>query len=128
MLSVTSMSNDTKPNPTQPVWFDISSRSPRDTSEYYRNLLGWQVDKLDDENYSFISTGEGPPSGGIGDGSGEAPYVGLVAFFPVEDLDATLARAAELNGEVVMGPAPTPGGRIAAIKDPQGTVIGVRGA
>lgn len=121
------MTTETQQPTAQPVWFDISSRDTKATTQFYRDLLGWTINTMEEENYSFISDGDGPPTGGIGDGSGEAPYVGLVAFFPVADLDATLTRANELGAQVVMGPAPTPMGRIAAVKDPEGTVIGLQG-
>jgi predicted enzyme related to lactoylglutathione lyase len=123
------MSNDTSPAPSsaQPVWFDISSRDPQATGDFYSGVFGWTVHSLEGEDYAMIAAGDGPPSGGIGHGSDDAPYLGVVPYFPVDDLDAALERATTRGATVVLDPAPTPMGRIAAIRDPQGHTVGLQG-
>ncbi|MDO8143846.1 MULTISPECIES: VOC family protein [unclassified Isoptericola] len=123
------MSNDSTrtSSPAQAVWFDISSRHPQRTQDFYRDLFGWSISPLDGEDYAMVSAGDGPPSGGIGHATEGAPYVGLVPYFPVDDIQAALDRAAELGATVVMQPAPTPMGRIAAIRDLDGNTVGLQG-
>ena len=124
------MSNHTAPTPAsaQAVWFDIASREPKATQKFYSELFGWTVREAEDEDYAMIASGDAPPSGGIGHGTDDGPYIGFVTYFPVEDLDATLEHAKELGAEIVLPPAPTPMGRIAAFRDPQGHTVGLQGS
>ncbi|MEV0842036.1 VOC family protein [Actinocatenispora sera] len=54
-----------------------------------------------------------------------SPYVGLVACFPLEDVDAALARAEQLGGTRVLAPVDTPVSRIAVFADPDGNRVGL---
>jgi uncharacterized protein len=46
-------------------------------------------------------------------------------YFGVADADATVAKAAELGGSVLVPPFDTPVGRMAVIGDPQGAVFSI---
>ena len=46
-------------------------------------------------------------------------------YFAVADADATVAKAAELGGAVVVEPFDTPVGRMAVVSDPQGAVFSI---
>lgn len=124
------MTEKTRPNtgasPASPGWFDISTPHPDRTKAFYEDLFGWKINTLD-ENYALVGSGDGPPSGGIGTAGPESPYLGLVAYFPVDDVDAALARAEELGGTRVMEPQSTGEERIAAFTDPDGNTIGLTG-
>jgi hypothetical protein len=43
--------------------------------------------------------------------------------FGVDDVEATAAKAAELGGEVLLGPVDAPWTRMAVIRDPQGATF-----
>jgi predicted enzyme related to lactoylglutathione lyase len=74
-------------------------------------------------------TNDGVPGGGYvqagagGLGDGPSHWLPDVA---VDDVDATVARATELGGKCVSGPADIPNtGRYAIIADPQGAVLAI---
>ena len=46
-------------------------------------------------------------------------------YFGVADADATVAKATELGGSVLVPPFDTPVGRMAVIADPQGAVFSI---
>ncbi|MFW6640240.1 VOC family protein [Nocardiopsis algeriensis] len=113
-------------SPASPGWVDISTPDPARAKAFYEGLFGWKVNNLD-ENYALVSADDGPPTAGMGTASPESPYTGIVAYFPVDDVDAALERAEKLGGTKVMGPQSTGDGRIAAFTDPDGNTVGVMG-
>jgi uncharacterized protein len=46
-------------------------------------------------------------------------------YFAVADADATVARATELGGSILVEPFDTPVGRMAVIRDPQGATFSI---
>lgn len=107
-----------------PGWFDISSPDAARARRFYQEMFGWQVNALD-ETYALIAAEDGQPAGGIGQASGESPYTGIVAYFPVDDVDTALARAEKLGGTRRLEPQATPMGRIAVFTDPDGNPVGL---
>lgn len=75
----------------------------------------------------MISEGDGPPAGGIGQAGSLGPHpAGVVAYFPVTDVDAAVSAAKDLGGTVAVEPWEISGlGRMAVVVDPQGNRIGV---
>ncbi|MEV4555554.1 VOC family protein [Kitasatospora sp. NPDC049285] len=110
-----------------PVWFDLSTPDSERARNFYQELFGWQVNALD-ENYALVSGTNAPPTGGIGQAGPGAPYTGLVAYFPVADVEAALAQAEKLGATRTMEPTPTPMGKIAAFTDLDGNVVGLKSA
>ncbi|MFF4693047.1 VOC family protein [Streptomyces sp. NPDC001307] len=54
-----------------------------------------------------------------------SPYTGLVAYFPVDDVDAALARAERLGATRILSPTDTPASRIAVFTDLDGNHVGL---
>ena len=54
----------------------------------------------------------------------EGAYTGIVIYFPVDDVDSSLARAESLVCARVSDPADTPVNRIAVFTDPDGNGVG----
>lgn len=115
------------PNGTDhaPAWFDISTPDAPRARRFYQEVFGWPLRVLDD-TYTLVGREDARPAGGIGQAGAGSPYVGIVVYFPVDDVDAALARAERLGARRVMAPVATPLGRIAAFTDPDGNTVGVR--
>ena len=93
---------------------------------FYGELLGWTFEEV---SGGLVISGGGVPGGIHGGDEGAQPYL----FFRVDDLDAALARVAELGG------APEPAvdeehgdaeqearfGRFALCRDDQGSTFGL---
>jgi uncharacterized protein len=116
-------------NRPTPSWFDISTPDAPRAHTFYQGVFGWSVTAID-ETYALLGEGGenagGPPAGGIGQAGPESPYVGIVAYFPVDDVAAALDRAEKLGATRTMEPSPTPMGTIAVFTDPDGNRVGLR--
>ena len=108
---------------TTPAWFDISTPDSLRAKAFYQALLGWQVNALD-ETYALVGTPE-QPDGGIGQAGDASPYVGIVVYFPVENVDVAVERAVGLGAKQVLGPLDTPMSRIAVVEDLDGNRVGL---
>ncbi len=106
-----------------PEWFDISTPDAARARRFYGELFGAPVRQLDDV-YSLI--GDGKPTGGIGQAGPGSPYTGIVVYFRVDDLEATLDQAVALGGSRRLEPIDLPGmGRMAVFNDPDGNPVGL---
>jgi len=110
--------------PHGPAWFDISTPDAARSRHFYTELFSWPVKRID-ETYALVGDDSGPPAGGIGQAGPGSPYVGIVVYFPVDDVDSALARAEGLGGKRVLDPVDTPVSRIAVFTDPDGNRIGL---
>ncbi|MEU7896117.1 VOC family protein [Nonomuraea sp. NPDC049152] len=110
-----------------PAWFDISTPDAPRARRFYQEMFGWRMNVLD-ETYTLVAGEGGRPAGGIGQAGPGSPYTGIVAYFPVDDVDAALQRAEELGGSRTLDPTSVPGqGRIAVFTDPDGNAVGLLG-
>lgn len=85
------------------TWNDLLTPDVEASAAFYRELFGWEIEEIP--------------------GAGGHPAWNL--YFAVADTEAAMARAAELGGQVVMGPMDVPSGRLAIIRDPQNAVFSV---
>ncbi|MDB5367223.1 MAG: glyoxalase/bleomycin resistance protein/dioxygenase [Rhodospirillales bacterium] len=115
------------------VWFEIHADDPTRAIGFYEKLLGWEFTKYSEAPipYWMIKTGD-PDARGIDGGllprqggSGDK-VIAFVCTAGVGDLDATVGKATELGGQIVLPRMPIPGiGYLAYIKDTEGNVLGL---
>lgn len=110
----------------RPAWFDLSTHDAPRARRFYEELLGWPI-KVLDPTYALVVDDNGVPTGGIGQAGPNSPYTGLVTYFPVDDVDAALARAERLGATRVLPPTDTPASRIAVFADLDGNHVGLVG-
>jgi predicted enzyme related to lactoylglutathione lyase len=105
---------------------DLVTPDREGSKAFYAALLGWTAEDLEHEYTAFRSDGAfvagALPLTTEMQAQGVPPSWSV--YVRVDDLDATLARAAELGGMVQGEPFTIPGaGRGGAIADPQGAVL-----
>jgi predicted enzyme related to lactoylglutathione lyase len=107
------------------IHFEIVGRDGPALQRFYGDLFEWKLDTNNPGGYGMTSPDQTGPVVGIGaspDG-GAGHVTGYVA---VKDIDATLARAVDLGGRVVMPKfSPGPGATLALVADPEGHVLGL---
>jgi predicted enzyme related to lactoylglutathione lyase len=106
------------------VWNELNSPDLDASSAFYGGLFGWTVAPFGGGPEPYLSIKNGDANaGGIRPLSqpGAPPY--WLAYFGVEDLDAALAKVAELGGTKHAGPIDIQVARIAIVADPQGAVF-----
>lgn len=109
---------------TQPVvHWEIGARDAAKLRRFYAALFDWEI--TGDADYGLVA----PADGGIGGGilqtrQGMPSYVTL--YVGVDDLEASLERAASLGGRTLVTPMPIQGiGAFAMFSDPEGNAIGI---
>ncbi len=110
-----------------PTWFEIGVGDVERGRAFYGTLLDWELTPFGGGYVIATDGGKGAGGGIHGNDAGAT----AMAFFAVDDLDATLARLTTLGGEQVMihedgdGSASAHLGRFAICKDDQGSFFGV---
>lgn len=106
--------------------FQIISKDPEGTSQFYANLFGWNVNADNPMGYREINTGatEGI-QGGIWPAPPQSPnFVQL--FILVDDVKAYSAKAESLGAKVLIPCAVLPdGGSMSVLHDSQGMPFGL---
>ena len=115
--------------PVSLCWNELTTRDTAKAGDFYTGLFGWQKDaqQMDGMTYTmFVNNGR--PAGGMYEPPPEMGDVppNWLAYFAVNDADATSARAADLGGKVCLPPTDIPNiGRFSVIQDPQGAAFAV---
>ena len=116
----------------RPMHFEIHATDPGAAARFYTELFGWTANTWADVPYRLLDTGAGPGiNGAIIQRRGPAPAVGApvmgaVIVVGVADLDATVARAADLGAAIVVARHPVTGvGWSAYFRDPDENVVGL---
>jgi uncharacterized protein len=106
-------------------WNDLLTPDVQASASFYRELFDWNIEEVPGAGGQYWSIANGDVKNG---GLMPLPPGGRPAwnlYFAVADTEATMARAGELGGEVVMGPMAVPSGHFAIIRDPQNAVFSV---
>ena len=110
------------------TYFEIYAEEPANLAEFYRHLLGWELDKAPGIDYWRIRTGPGRSSG-ISGGLTYRPLPGprsWVHYVHVDSLDATVAEVLRLGGEVLRPKTALPKTAwYAVVADPEGNIFAV---
>ena len=108
------------------VEFQMLSRAPEETAQFYCDLFDWTVDAANPMGYRRVHTGSAEGiSGGIWPAPPQAPaFVQL--FMAVENVQETVKRAQELGAKLLIPPVTLPeGDEMAVLHDPQGMSFAV---
>jgi predicted enzyme related to lactoylglutathione lyase len=111
-----------------PSWVDVMVETTEQREAlmaFYNALYGWTYDVGGEEmGYYTIASHDGQAVMGLGQGPGAEGK--LVTYFATDDLAASAARAAELGGNVFMGPMDVMDvGKMALVVDSVGAVHGL---
>ena len=110
-------------------WADLSTPDPKRAADFYSGLFGWQLilDPKDPSGYLHIKNGE-HFIGGVPPAANRQPGVPphWLAYFQVDDVDATANKAKEMGAKLYLPPMSMEGvGRMSVIADPQGAVFAI---
>ncbi|MEM1057988.1 MAG: VOC family protein [Verrucomicrobiota bacterium] len=118
-------------------WTELLTTNPEAAQKFYAELFGWKYNSMpvpgtEGVIYHSLRTAGADEKDGQGGIMAMPPEVpagtppGWTSYVTVDDVDASLAKVAELGGEVIMPPMDVKSvGRMAWIKDPQGAVIAI---
>jgi uncharacterized protein len=123
------MSERTSYAPGTPCWIDLGTPDQDAAAEFYGGLFGWSVEA--DENAEQtggyrVAILKGKAIGGVMRLMQEGQPPAWSTYICVEDADATVAKAREAGGAVVVEPMSVLDyGRMAFLTDPTGAFIGL---
>ncbi len=111
------------------VWTDARLTDPGTGKEFYTAVFGYRYQSVPGAPADYTTfLVEDRVAGGMGGMLGAAGGVGhWLAYFAVDDVDATVADALMVGGTVSGKPQDTPFGRTALLTDPFGATFGVHG-
>jgi predicted enzyme related to lactoylglutathione lyase len=112
-------------------WSELVTTDLDTSKSFYGSVFGWDAeehhssDRLPDYTEWKI---EGRPVGSLLYRQPEMPadvQPNWIMYFAVDDTDATVSRARELGGSVLVDPIETATGRRAVLADSEGTIFNV---
>ncbi len=109
-------------------WNELATNDPDVCKSFYTELFGWKYKESDstEMQYTEMTHDGGKPFGGMykttPEMEGVPPH--WMSYVAVDDIDASLTKAIELGGNVIVPATDIPDtGRFGVITDPTGAAI-----
>ena len=108
------------------TWNELITTDPSTAAAFYEQVLGLTTSVMDmgDGEYTMFEAG-GEQVGGTTEPQMPGVPNHWRVYFAVAGADASAAKVTELGGSVLVEPFDTPVGRIAVVRDPQGTTFSI---
>ena len=108
------------------IHIEFSATDREAAGKFYSELFGWKVQQMPEMNYATIDTGQTGIGGGLNPIQENSPAGTVLVYIYSDDIDATLAKAQELGGKILMPQSEIPGvGWFGIFADPTGNQVGV---
>ena len=110
-------------------WVDLMARDAATARGFYTELFGWDVvEKADAQGGIYTEFHlRGVPVAGMGEMNAEMQASGMPpvwnSYVAVDDCDASLQRATELGGQIIVPGTDIEPGRFGIVADSQGAVL-----
>lgn len=109
------------------VHWELWSKTPDKTAEFYRTVFDWTMQPFPQMNYTMVQTGgQGGINGGIMKPQ-DGPWPGNMAFYiAVDDLAAYRRKIVDAGGKIIVEEQVVPGmGAFSLFADTDGRVMGM---
>jgi predicted enzyme related to lactoylglutathione lyase len=109
------------------VWNELRTPDLDGSEAFYTELFGWTISRSEGTplgTYLGIKNGDSN-NGGIAQASPPGTPPHWLVYFGVEDVDAALARVAQLGGSTLLGATDIGIAKIAVVRDPQGAAFAI---
>jgi uncharacterized protein len=111
------------------IHFDVNAENPERAKKFYGELLGWKFTMLPGPaNYQLIETADLRGQKGIGGGLHlrERGPAGIINYFGVASIDASLEKVRQSGGKVITSRQEVPGwGYLGVCLDTEGNPFGL---
>ncbi|HUQ62263.1 MAG TPA: VOC family protein [Acidimicrobiales bacterium] len=105
-------------------WNELASRDLAAARDFYSAVFGWGISEEASSDTAAIFTVDGRVVCGAHT-AGEHEFPAWSVWFGADDCDASVAKATELGGKVLMPPNDMDFGRGAVVADPHGAAFGL---
>jgi uncharacterized protein len=109
-------------------WVDLSTPDIGAATRFYRDLLGWSIERhvTPVGDYYIGSAGDLEVGGMMPSGPDEPGVPAMwTVFFNVASVDDMILRVAQAGGSVLEAPFDIPEARVAVVADPSGAMLGL---
>ena len=107
------------------VHVEFSAIDREALGKFYSELFGWHIQQIPEMNYATFDTHAGV-NGGLNPVSDSYPAGTVTVYIKTDDIDATLAKAEKLGGQILVPKSEVPGvGLFAFFADQSGNKIGL---
>lgn len=109
------------------IWNELITSDLATAAAFYHEIAGWELVPMSPDPLGYtVAKVDGAPVAGLFQPAVPPARSAWIMSVATDDIDATIAKAVELDGEVVHAANTVPGvGRTAWIADPSGGVIGL---
>ena len=105
------------------VHVEFSSRDFDETSNFYQQLFGWQIERVPEMNYVLWRAGDNS-GGGFNPLGGHTKAGDVLVYVDSDDIEADLKKARSLGATVIEEKQEIPGqGWFGVFKDPTGNIV-----
>ena len=110
------------PAPGRWAWAELWTTDAEAAAGFYGAVVGWDLEEVEHPDGTYRSfTYDGDLRAGVVPIAGDRVDPGWAPYIGVTDVAATVQRAEELGGEVLLAPGDDVyGGRVAILRDPTG--------
>ena len=109
------------------IHFEINGKDGEALQSYYGDLFGWEMQSVPEMGYALVEKVGDGIAGGIG--TAQAGNGHVTFYVQCDDPQATLDKAVELGGSVLMPVTHIPGMvTLAQFTDPEGHMVGLVGS
>ncbi len=105
------------------IWYEVIGKNGDALKEYYSNLFGWKYREQPGMNYGITDPQDTGIGGGVGSVTSGVSWAGF--YVGVADVEATLSRAVQLGGKVIVPTTKHPEVTFAVFADPEGNTVGL---
>src|SRR4030043_633810 len=106
------------------VHIELSAKDRKALSKFYAEIFGWQMEHIDEMNYTTFKAGDGV-AGGFNPVTESNPAGTVTIYIETDDVTASLNDVEKAGGTIVSPEMEIPNtGKFGLFRDPQGNMIG----
>ncbi len=107
------------------VHVELSAKDRKALSKFYQDVFGWEVEHVDEMDYSTFKAGDGV-GGGFNPVSKENPAGTVTVYINTDNVTNSLKAVERAGGTILVPESDIPGmGKFGLFRDPQGNMIGL---
>ena len=107
------------------IHIELSAKDRKALSKFYADVFGWELQHLDDMNYTTFKAGDGV-AGGFNPVTEQNPAGTVLIYIETDDVTASLKEVQKAGGTIISPEMEIPNtGKFGVFRDPQGNLIGL---
>ncbi len=109
----------------QIIHVEFAAKDRKALSKFYANVFGWEVEDIDQMDYTSFKAGEGL-GGGFNPVNETTPPGTTTVYISSDDITASLKAVERAGGTILVPESEIPNtGKFGLFRDPQGNMVGL---